>query len=178
MTIKQRTNKNIVYIKGNIFDYIENYIKDPKYGSSIIVPHVCNNVNVFGGGFTRELSIKYPIVKENYHMLGNNFLKFNLGYTQYVEVLKHNDHSLVFANMIAQESTISKSNPRPLNYLALVKSMASVSNYIKQLSESKDDTVQIHCPKFGAGLAGGNWSFIEDLIEDIWYRHTIYIYSL
>lgn len=165
-------------INGDLFDHIEKYIHDHTSGCSIIVPHVCNNVNLFGAGFAHAVATKYPLVKENYHMLGQTFLKSHMGYTQFVDVKKSktSGHKLIFANMIAQNGTISSSNPRPLNYYALIKSMASVSQYIFSNFDS-DNPIQIHAPKFGCGLAGGNWNFIEQLIQDMWHKHTVCIYQ-
>lgn len=173
-----KTRKHIHIVKSNLFDNLDKYIYSTNNGCSIIVPHVCNNVGVFGGGFTKELSEKYPVVKENYHLLGNNFLKHNLGYTQYIETLKNKEYGykLIFANMIAQNGLISTNNPRPLNYGALVRCMESVANYIKILSKTLDHDIQIHCPKFGCGLAGGNWDLICNLIEDIWNKYTVTAY--
>ena len=120
MVVKTKNNptNNFSIIRGNLFEFIEPRIRSGNNGSSVIVPHVCNNIDLFGAGFAAAVSKHYPIVKENYHLLGKNFLKNNLGYVQYVKVLedKNYGHNLIFANMIAQNSTISKSNPRPLNY--------------------------------------------------------------
>lgn len=178
--MKTLSNKlPIVY--QNLFSSVNTIIHSDHRGCSIMVPHVCNNIDVFGGGFTAGISKYYPIVKENYHLLGNHFLKnkSSLGYVQYVEADKNHTygHKLIFANMIAQNGTISPNNPRPLNYGALVKSMISVLSYINNHFDS-DTPVQIHAPKFGSGLAGGNWNFIEELIKDIWNQHTVIIYDL
>jgi hypothetical protein len=32
---------------------------------------------------------------------------------------------------------------------------------------------EIHAPKFGAGLACGNWDFIEELINECWIGRGI-----
>ena len=167
--------------KGDIFHYSANRIREGVNGCHVIIPHVCNNVNGFGSGFARDVSIKYPIVKDNFHLLGN---KAQLGYVQFVQVAKDTKygHTLIFANMIAQNGTINKfNNPRPLNYLALAKSMDKVKDFAKELSKFTDGTkVEIHAPKFGSGLAGGQWIFITDLIEDIWSAKNglnVYIYS-
>lgn len=181
MAVKTKTNltNNFAIIKGNLFDFIEQRIQLGNNGSSVIVPHVCNNIDLFGAGFAGAVSKHYPIVKENYHLLGKNFLRNNLGYVQYVKVLedKNYGHSLVFANMIAQNSTISKSNPRPINYRYLMQSMVDIDHFIK--TKFKDQKIEIHMPKFGCGLAGGNWSFIQELVNDIWsYSHTIYVYQI
>lgn len=173
-TIQKKSAINIIY--GDLFDRIEDDIKAGNHGTSIIVPHVCNNINLFSAGFASAVANHYPIVKENYHLLGNKFLKNNLGYVQFIEVLKIPDfnHKLIFANMIAQNGTINKNNQRPLNYFALVKCMSTVRKYI--LEHFNDDAIQIRCPKFGCGLAGGNWHFINNLIEDIWSDMKVMIY--
>lgn len=147
--------------------------------TTIIVPHVCNNADIFGGGFTAGIVKYYPIVRDNYHMLGLSFLKKNLGHVQFIVAKenKKNNNKIIFANMIAQNGTISRNNPRSLNYLALCKSMVSVSSYIKNNIDPNEQQAQIHCPKFGSGLAGGNWNFIQDLISDIWSDLDIFIYD-
>jgi hypothetical protein len=170
--------KSISYVSGDIFDNINYYISAENNGSSIVIPHVCNNINLFGAGFAGAVAKHYPVVKENYHLLGSAFLKNNLGHTQFIEVCRDKTygHKLIFANMIAQNSIISKNNNRPLNYLALAKSMVNVNKYIKSNFDN-DSKVQIHAPKFGCGLAGGNWNFIENLIEDIWTDIDVTIYT-
>jgi len=167
---------NITVIHGDIFNYISDIIKQGNNGSSIIVPHVCNNSNVFGAGFATGVSKHFPIVKENYHLLGSKQI---LGHTQFITVFKDKifNHQLIFANMIAQNNTISPQNPRPINYLALCKCMSEIDNYIRNHFD-KDTRIQIHAPKFGCGLAGGNWFFIQNLIEDIWYKYNTFIYQI
>lgn len=176
--IINKPNNNLTPIKGNLFNYIEGRIKAGNNGSSVIVPHVCNNVDLFGAGFAAAVSSHYPVVKQNYHLLGKNFLKSNLGYVQYVKVLedKNYEYSLIFANMISQNGTVSKSNPRPLNYAGLVQSMIDINKFINK--NFKEEKVEIHAPKFGCGLAGGNWNFISELISDIWTNKKVYIYQI
>lgn len=166
-----KNNKTYTTINDNLFSSIEKF--NDKY--NIIVPHVCNNINVFGGGFTAGISKHYPIVQENYHLLGK---KMVLGYTQFV-VAKHNkknDKKIIFANMIAQNGTISKNNPKPINYYALILCMKSVDDYIRTHLDPTE--TQIHAPKFGSGLAGGNWELISELTNDIWPNLTKFIYVL
>jgi hypothetical protein len=56
--------------------------------------------------------------------------------------------------------------------------MNDIRNKILSLSKNniEDIKYEIHAPKFGSGLAGGNWNFIENLIEDIWIDIPVYIY--
>lgn len=169
---------NISLIKGDLFDYVHKYVSNQERGCSVLIPHVCNNIGAFGAGFVAAINKHYPIVRENYQLLGKPSLK--LGYVQYVEVYKDKSygHKLVFANMIAQNGLISENNTRPLNYYALCKCMASVSEYMAKNFDNDTNSPQIHCPKFGCGLAGGNWNFIQDLIEDIWKNIPVFVYQL
>jgi hypothetical protein len=176
--MKTAIKYNIPIIHDDIFNYIEDRIKSGNNGCSVIVPHVCNDIDVFGGGFTGGIVQHYPLVKENYHLLGKTFLRNNPGYVQYIKVLENKsyEHQLIFANMIAQNGTISPSNQRPLNYYSLCKSMSDVVSFIKNKFRN-DQSVEIHAPKFGCGLAGGNWNFIQELIKDIWKNQKIFIYQ-
>lgn len=172
--------ENLVYINNlNIFDNIKNRINNKELGCTILVPHVCNNLGVFGGGFAAQIGDRFPIVKENFCLLGK---KTNLGKVQYVKIMQESiyKHSAIIANMIAQNGLIGHNNPRPLNYEYLVKCMCQVRDYINDLKNLNNDNVniEIHCPKFGSGLAGGNWFFISDLIQDIWKNIPTYVYVL
>jgi hypothetical protein len=175
----QKLSKNINYISNkNIFDICLKTANSGNSSSSIIIPHVCNNVNAFGAGFALDIAQRYPLVKNNFHLLGKHA---RLGYVQFIEVFndKKFDSQIIIANMIAQNGLINKNNPRPLNYGYLTHCMFKVASYIENINKNKESTdrsTQIHCPKFGSGLAGGNWSFIENLITDIWSSHPVFVY--
>lgn len=173
----QEAQHSFFTIKADLFLTLDNIIST-NLSTTIIVPHVCNNIDTFGGGFTSGIAKHYPIVQDNYHLLGPSFLKKNLGYTQFISAREHkkNNSQIIFANMIAQNGIISHKNKRPLNYLALCRSMLSVYKYTQEKVD-KDQTIQIHAPKFGSGLAGGNWNFISYLIDDIWSSLPVYIYD-
>lgn len=143
---------------------------------NVIIPHVCNNVNAFGAGFAGYLSSRYPHIKENFHLLGN---KAKLGYVQFIQIYhnKSSDNKVIVANMIAQNGLINNENRRPLNYFALCSCMNTVKNHIYKISDIDSSSLtEIHSPKFGSGLAGGDWKFIANLIEDIWTNIPIYLY--
>lgn len=152
-------------------------VKAKERGATILIPHVCNNVNAFGAGFAKAVAEEFPIVKESFHLLAKPIL----GKNQVVPVLKDKqyEHELIFINMIAQNGTVNIKNPRPLNYGALVFCMSEVKSLVKQLKNKSDTSkIEIHTPKFGSGLAGGNWDFISDLIDDIWSDLAVYVYKL
>lgn len=161
----------------NIFEDTKNAVFNKHNGSTIIIPHVCNNIGVFDGGFAGFVAEHYPIVKENYLINQNK----KLGHTQFISTIKNQEygHELIFANMIAQNSLKSKNNPRPLNYTALAYCMNTIKIYAKEYKKNNENnSIEIHCPKFGSGLAGGDWRFISDLIKDTWSDLNVYVYSI
>ena len=159
----------------NIFEDIRSRISAEQNGATVIVPHICNNINAFGAGFAGQVAEFYPEVKANFHMLGQ---KAKLGHTQFITVKsdKKYGHSIIFANMISQNKLLNAKNKRPLNYAALVYCMNQVRSYAKELQAKSDYKIEIHSPKFGSGLAGGNWNFISELINDVWYDLPVFVY--
>ena len=158
---------SIKYIEGDLFKLLPTSSNIP-----MLIPHICNNQNKWGAGFVLALSKWHKRPEERYRALFNNDLmcsKDVLGFTQMVYI---GDNCYV-ANMIAQNETI-KTNERPLQYSSLIECMASITNFSWLYPNG-----EIHAPKFGSGLAGGKWEFIEDLIEEIWCPHfkvTVYEY--
>jgi hypothetical protein len=173
--------KNYIVSNKNIFEITNSRIRAEHNGCTVFIPHVCNNIDLFGAGFAAQIADRYPSVKADYHMLGKTFLANNMGYCQIIKVAEEPKykHKLYIANMIAQNGIKSPTNTRPLNYFGLVKSMTNLALYIHNNTgfANKSERIEIHCPKFGSGLAGGNWNFIEDLIEDIWGKHSVTIYN-
>ena len=172
-------NMIITKSKKDIFTTAKLTVDAKESGSSVIIPHVCNNVDLFGAGFAAAISEAFPIVATNYHLLGKSFLQKNPGYVQFIDVYGELKYSrrLVVANMIAKNGIRNAKNSRPLNYAYLVKNMVEVKKFITT-KFNRDHSVEIHCPKFGSGLAGGNWSFIENLIEDIWSPYKTIVYNV
>lgn len=128
------------YIKGDLFNFIT---------PNTVIPHVCNNAGAMSAGFVVPLCRRYPVVKIEYASS-----KLYLGNTQFIDVEQY----VCVANMIAQTLY---DRPRPLRYDALVYCMEEVADFAM-------NGYRILAPKFGSELAGGNWEFIECLIEDIW----------
>lgn len=131
-----------------------------------IIPHVCNNLGGWGAGFVLALTKAFgDLPVKTYQMdLGADSKKC-LGRVSFAEI---GNGDVVIANMIAQAGYIDDNNPRPLKYPALLHAMGRVANHIEYLRSWRSKPISIHCPKFGSALAGGNWEFIEALIEDVW----------
>lgn len=159
------------YVKGDATDPIMNY------GECIYIPHICNDVGAWGAGFVVALSKKWEEPELQYRQWMERAGRIPiLGEVQYCDVAdsgKYENTRII--NMIAQSGVRSKQNPKPIKYVALVTAMGKVAGYIDV------DGGEIHCPKFGAGLAGGDWNFIAALIQEIWVdagiNVTVYEYE-
>lgn len=167
---------SIKYSPKDIFSVANSRVVTKENGATVIIPHVCNNVNAFGAGFADAVARKFPIVKENFHLLRQP----TIGQNQNISVINNKEygHELIVVNMICQNGLIGPKNYRPLNYGALSVCMYGVKNLVRSMNRQSDtNPVEIHAPKFGSGLAGGDWNFIEQLIHDIWLDSPVYIYT-
>lgn len=127
--------------------------------NNTIIPHICNDQGLWGRGFVLALDRKWPEPKMAY----THKSQFKLGSVGIVKV----DDNIHVANMIAQHRT-GRNRPRPpIRYGYLTDAMRQVA---KLCREHKAD---IACPKFGSGLAGGNWHIIEQMIYEIWIDNNI-----
>jgi O-acetyl-ADP-ribose deacetylase (regulator of RNase III) len=152
--------------------YVVGNVTDGQFDSDYrIIPHVCNNQGVMGKGVAKALYNKWPEVKKQY------LWRFKLmeGVIELGEAFPVNVGNDTFVyNMIAQLGVMSRrdknNNPigrdgkPPIRYTSLIKAMNTVKNFASQINGS----VEIHCPKFGCGLAGGNWNVIKSIIEEMW----------
>lgn len=156
----------INYVKGDLF-------ANTKGTKNIIVPHVCNDVGGWGSGFVVAVSKYDPEAEIAYRSWHKSLMsltyisgKFALGETQIVSCR----NGVEIANMVAQHKTISHGESKPIRYWALAKCMKTVA---EQINLNKTAAKEIWAPKFGSGLAGGDWKFIETLIQEIWVNENI-----
>ena len=157
--------KKPVYVEGDIFAALKGVT------ATTFVPHVCNDRGAFGAGFVVPLKKHYPDCHEAYMKWSSGNPPhghaypdgdaFRLGGTQIVEV---SDSPKIFVcNMVAQ----TLGGVRPLYYNMLARCMDAVArSCVKEGGE-------VRCPLFGAGLAGGDWAFVEKLVEDCWLRRQV-----
>ena len=168
----------IEFIEGDLFQALPEYAD-----KNVVITHVVNNKGGFGSGFVVPLTNKYPLAKESYLKWFNDrqyslytgeTVPFELGQVQFVGVSDDafGKPATLVAHMLAQ--TLGGS--RPLYYNHLVNCMNKVRDFVKGMAEAlayKNQETVIVAPLFGGGLAGGNFNFIEKLIEDCWLREGI-----
>lgn len=173
--MKTKTNfghKRIDTINMDIFASVfQIYENNPS--SHIVIPNICSVDSNTISGFTKELYKIFPLVEAN-----ANLSQRKLGTTSFTEAKVNNKTKtrIIVANMCAQTKPFR--SLRSLHYGSLVYCMYDIKRYVIALNkEYPDFSVDIHSPKFGTGIAGGNWIFISDLILDIWNDLKVNVYN-
>lgn len=134
----------IEYRTGNLFE-------DP---SVCFVAHCCNAQGRMGSGFAKELRDRNPSVYDAYaadYRVENVFLGQAYPIT--------GDDGRIYFNIIGQEF-FGYDGARYVSYDALATAFENIS----MLAESLRMT-HLAMPLIGAGLAGGKWSVISNIIE-------------
>ena len=130
-----------------------------------IIAHCCNNIPLWGSGVVVALQDRWPIAP----MVDKEFQDryFNredrLGLVSFGIM----EPDITIANMIGQDGVGWKYGVPPIRYPALEKCMEAVAKRAIEFGAS------IHCPKFGAGRAGGKWDVIMGMITRIWLTRKI-----
>lgn len=146
--------------------YLTGDVTRPQSSNKIILPHICNDVGAWGAGFVVALSSMWKEPEESYR---KSVLNMKLGDVDFVKV----GDNITVANMIAQRGIKSPTNPKPIRYESLAKALQSVYKYANETG------AEIHMPKIGSGLAGGDWTSIEKIINVIAkkYKTKTFVYN-
>jgi O-acetyl-ADP-ribose deacetylase (regulator of RNase III) len=149
--------------------YIIGDATNPQGEGNKIIPHVCNDKNRWGAGFVLALSRRWDAPEKVYRAEKN----YVLGNVQIVQV----EPDITVINMITQHDVKATFVPfakgvtaaPPIRYDALKTCLQKVNEY------AKEHNATVHGPRFGAGLSGGDWNIIEQIIKETITVHvTIY----
>lgn len=146
---------SINYKTIDLFEYVEQLGNKSK-----IIIHVCNDKGAWGAGFVVPLGVKFPLAKDSYRSLADQDL-LELGETEFVCVDEENNTFV--GNMVAQTLGWERGRP-PIRYESLLQCLKEVAEFAEYPLENKKE-IEIIAPRFGAGLAGGKWEIIEELIQ-------------
>lgn len=146
----------ITYIDGDIL----------QLAKTGIIAHVVNDLGGWGRGFSGQLSKAYPRAEPSYRKWHKSPF-FSLGFTHLESLTNH----LLVAHMAAQHGYKTADHPQPLDYDHL-------RSCLESLTRTEDTTKVIHMPRIGAGLGGGDWGAIEDIINDVLSDRDVRVYTL
>ena len=136
----------------------------PEAAGMRYIIHVCNDKNQWGAGFVISVSKRWPKAEQEYRGWYRSQNNFKLGEIQIVTV--QSDTAIV--NMIAQEGVgPDKYGKPPIRYDALKSCLDKIGEHVSNEGGS------IHGPRFGSGLAGGNFDLIEPMITDLLIKRGI-----
>ena len=168
--------KNISYIKGDIVSVIDATINNrSSVASNFLIPECYSLDSRDDSKFAHTIFELLPQLKINLDMYCLSGAK-NYGTVQFVEIPNVNGKNfgkIIFANMICKKHS---KNYRSLDYIALSKTMESVCSYLNKNRKNELDDINIITTKFGCGKSGGEWNFIEKLIEDAWANYNVQVY--
>lgn len=147
------TDDRITYVRGDACK--------PQGDAPAIIAHVCNDQGGWGRGFVLAVSRHWSEPKQQYRNWTNDRWPENLplGEIQLVAVQESPRRPLWVANMIAQAGYAGGSRRLALRYDALEWALKRLADRALELE------AQIHMPRIGCGLAGGDWTLVQPLIQ-------------
>lgn len=126
-------------------------------GTKVIV-HVCNDIGAWGAGFVKALSKRWPEPERQYRGWYQSCKPASMPLGAWEPVWVNS--GLCVINLIGQEGIrTSKEGIPPVRYGAIRRGLMSIGDWAMRKG------VSIHMPRIGCGLAGGEWSEIEPIIN-------------
>lgn len=146
-----------------------------------MIAHGCNAQGVMGSGVAKVVYDDYPWAYDTYRMMFERFQK--RGRTDFLgHSFPSNDRlltseenfkdevSLIF-NLITQDN-YGRTGARFVNYWAIASSFKMMNDQVLRINKeslpeiSKWGEPHVAIPLIGAGLGGGDWNIIKEIIND------------
>lgn len=151
------------YVKGNLLDHLE-------------IGPIAHGVNAQGkmaSGVAKEIRACFPQHFDDYHEHLDN----------YSEIFNFNVLGSVFETKtplypiygIVTQKYYGYDSKRYVNYAAIAEGFSTIDSY---LFDPDEDVAELGIPKIGAGLGGGDWNIISQIIEDATPRINVTVYEL
>lgn len=134
-----------------------------------IICHQVNCQNAMGAGVAKALYTKWPDVKKSYHRYCRRFSspEMLLGHVQFVDVGGGQSVANIFGQLEYGKSKYKKYT----DYVAL-------TNAFNEIRRDHHDKSLAFPYGFGCGLANGDWSVIENMIQTYFSDMDVTIYKL
>jgi O-acetyl-ADP-ribose deacetylase (regulator of RNase III) len=130
---------------------------DPIGDGAKILAHICNDIGGWGAGFVLALSTRWSQPESSYYAWfdGRASNDFDLGAAQLVQV----ENDLWVANLIGQRDVVAGPDGPPVRYDAIEQALTRLASTALAMGAS------VHMPRIGSGLAGGDWTMVEAIIQ-------------
>lgn len=138
----------------------------PQAGGRKIIVHICNNLGLWGAGFTGALSHRWASPERLYR----DSAPHALGSVTYAQVAP----DIAVANMVAQVGVTGRPGFYGVHEEALEDCLLHVAETARACRAS------VHMPRIGCGLAGSVWSEIEPIVQRTLCAEgvPVYVYDL
>ncbi len=148
-------------------------VTSPQTNNPCIVPHIVNDVGLWGSGVVIAVSNKWPEPRRSY-LSKIKECRLKLGDVDFVQV----EDDICIANMVGQKGVsdvhITMGDKTtvipPIKYSSLQECMYRVAGF------ALEHKLEIHAPWFGTLRAGGEKSIIETMIDDVWCNSGLNVF--
>ena len=131
-----------------------NYVTGDLLGATQrVIIHGCNAQGVMGSGVARQIRQRWPNVYEVYAL---RHRVFGLGLGEIVPVATLDGRIIV--NCITQDG-FGRDGRRYVDYDAIDRCLALVNDRVQGW-----EATEVAMPRIGAGLGGGDWEVIEQIV--------------
>jgi O-acetyl-ADP-ribose deacetylase (regulator of RNase III) len=144
-----------------------NYVKGDLFSTDAdIIAHGCNCRGGYGSGVAGIMAKKFPKARQ-YYLDKHQEDGWELGDVQFVKVYGER----YIANCATQDEYYPR-NKCHADYDAIRICMMRVKDF------AIANNMKIAIPKIGAGLAGGDWNVIEQILKEVFSDYDVTVYYL
>lgn len=136
-------------------------IKLAKEGYFDVIVHGCNCRNIMGAGIAKLIKEEFPEAWQ----ADCDADYYNNNYLGNISFAKSKQYDLIIFNAYVQYDTGGYTEPFTLDSEA--NRVVSIKRAFEKINVFTNIERRIGIPKIGAGLAGGDWSRIEPVIEEV-----------
>lgn len=138
---------------------------------NILIAHVVNDRGGWGQGFVLAVSRRWPQAEKDYRNWAKSGAHESSPFELGEVLISKVEPNVSVVHLLAQHGYIAPDNPTPLSYEVLTQCLRKLADIASAQNAS------IHMPRIGAGLGGGNWSRIRQIIELELGHLPVHIYT-
>ena len=141
-------------------------VLEPRSGGKKIICQLVNDKAIkWGGGVARKIAKRFPDAEEAY---AEQVVKIPQRDRLGRAIFSKASEDVTIASLVGQEGFGPSLFPR-IRYAALQTCLEQVADHAASIGAS------IHMPKIGTGSARGDWSTIEEMLDDVMVRAGLFV---
>lgn len=148
----------IIRVIGNVTEAFDTYIA-----------HGCNAQGVMGSGVAKAVREKWPKAYDDYKLFLPTYIKKDTSEALGNIMFSYQPDGKVIINCITQ-NYYGRDGMKYVSYDAIDECFLRLSRQLKEPG--------ISIPKIGAGLGGGRWEVIEEIIKHRMKNFTVTVWEL